>query len=190
MNLKIVEEQPEALEEYGTVSIAFEVQTVLRIVLVGESGLGGITLIEEKVAAPYVKDYDCEEGPVRWRARWDLSNWGILSAFVGRERVGGAVVAFDTEEVDFLEGRNGLAGLWDIRVIPRLRGCGVGTRLFQRALEWARERSCVTMKVETQNINVPACRFYASQGCHLGMIHRFAYRDYPDEVELVWYKQL
>ena len=190
MDLTIVEEKPEALEEYGTVPIAFEVQRVLRIVLVGESGLGGINLTEEKVGTPYVKDYDCEEEPVRWRARWDLSSWGIFSAFAGQERVGGAVVAFNTEGVDFLEGRNDLAGLWDIRVIPRLRGGGVGTRLFQRALEWARERSCVTMKVETQNVNVPACRFYASQGCHLGMIHRFAYRDYPDEVELIWYKQL
>ena len=46
------------------------------------------------------------------------------------------------------------------------------------------------MKVETQNVNVPACRFYARQGCVLGAINRFAYPDLPDEVQLLWYKTL
>jgi hypothetical protein len=51
-------------------------------------------------------------------------------------------------------------------------------------------RECRQLKVETQNINVPACRFYARQGCVLGVIDRFAYPTLPDEVQLLWYKDL
>jgi len=46
------------------------------------------------------------------------------------------------------------------------------------------------MKAETQNINVPACRFYAKHGFTLGVVNRFAYQEFPDEVELVWYRKL
>jgi len=44
--------------------------------------------------------------------------------------------------------------------------------------------------VETQNVNVPACRFYARMGCVLGGIHRFAYPELPGEARLLWYKAL
>ena len=36
----------------------------------------------------------------------------------------------------------------------------------------------------------PACRFYAKQGCELAAIHRFAYPELPNEVQLLWYKDL
>jgi hypothetical protein len=46
------------------------------------------------------------------------------------------------------------------------------------------------LKAETQNINVPACRFYARLGCTLRTIDRFAYANLPDEVQLLWSKDL
>jgi hypothetical protein len=49
---------------------------------------------------------------------------------------------------------------------------------------------CRKLKVETQNINVPACRFYASQGCVLAAVNRMAYREPQDEIQLLWYKDL
>ena len=60
----------------------------------------------------------------------------------------------------------------------------------RRKQPWVVARGCRWLKVETQNINVPACRFYAKQGCVLGAIHRFAYPDYPNEAQLLWYKDL
>ena len=33
-----------------------------------------------------------------------------------------------------------------------------------------------TAQIETQNVNVGACRFYAAMGCQLGAVSRFAYR--------------
>jgi hypothetical protein len=50
------------------------------------------------------------------------------------------------------------------------------------------------MKIETQNINVDACRFYARMGCELGAIHRRAYitalAELAKEAMLLWYFDL
>jgi GNAT superfamily N-acetyltransferase len=89
-----------------------------------------------------------------------------------------------------LEGRDDIALLWDIRVAPTARRRGVGAALFRAAEAWARARGAAWLKVETQNVNAPACRFYVRQGCTLGAVHRFAYPALPDEVQLLWYKRL
>lgn len=87
-------------------------------------------------------------------------------------------------------GRDDVAVLWDIRVLPRERGGGVGSALFRAAGGWARTRGCRRLTIETQNINVPACRFYQKMGCTLGAIDRFAYPGQPAEVQLLWWKAL
>lgn len=189
--MKIVEEPLSSLVEYGAVPIAFEVRTRLRSVPAG-NGLGGIRLVEEPVDPPYVKDYDStsEEEPARWPARWlgrwDTSAWGLLAAYEGSRRVGGAVLARRTANVHMLEGRDDLAVLWDFRVHPDRRGTGVGHRLFEASVDWARRHGCVEMKIETQDVNVPACRFYARQGCRLSAIVSHAYAELPDETQLIW----
>lgn len=191
MKVEIREETVDALVAYSQIPIAFQVITRFRVEIL-ENGLGGFGLTEEPVDVPYIKDYDeeHEEKPTRWAKRWDISNWGILSAFEGAIRIGGAVVAFDTPGVHFLEGRKDIAALWDIRLRPESRGCGVGAMLFKRAVGWSQRKGCHLFKVETQNINVPACRFYAKQGCELGAINRYAYPDLPDEVQLIWYRHI
>jgi ribosomal protein S18 acetylase RimI-like enzyme len=88
------------------------------------------------------------------------------------------------------EERADLAVLWDIRVSPTLRGRGVGTALVEAAASRAAARACRQLKVETQNVNVPACRFYRRNGFVLGAIHRFAYPSLPQEVQLLWYRAL
>ncbi len=190
VDLRVIEECPETLSEYGRVPIAFEVRSRLRIEPV-HGGLGGLSLVEEEVD-PYVKDYDAieGEGPASWPERFDLSRWGILSAVEGERRVGGAVVAWDTSGVDRLRARDDLAVLWDLRVHPDYRERGVGTVLFDHAVSWARARGCGWLEVETQNINVPACRFYARRGCKLGALDAHAYKGMPDEVQLLWWMNL
>lgn len=191
MEIKIVEETPEVLPDYEKVSIAFSVKTFFRVELI-ENGLGGVKLFEEKIEKPFVKDYDAniEDRPLQWSKRFDLSNWRFLSAFVDGERVGAAAVAWNTPEIFMLEGREDLACLWDLRVAPDYRGKGIGHQLFTSAVNWAKEKKCRLFKVETQNINVPACRFYVSQGCHLGAFGLHAYPDELNEIQLVWYRNL
>ena len=187
----IVEQSVEDLTDYSSVPISFEVRAILDVQVI-DRGLGGFVLSERKNETPYVKDYDAfkGEGPTRWAKRWDISNWGVISAFVNGSRVGGCVVAYDTPGVHKLEGRRDVAALWDLRVHPDHRRSGIGSRLFQAAVAWAKSRNCRLFKVETQNINVPACRLYAKHGCVVGLINRYAYDEFPDEVELVWYKEL
>ena len=191
ISVQVAENPAAVLEEYGNVPIAFRAESRFRVTLI-HGGLGGIALVEEPVAEPYIKDYDAipGEGPSTWARRWDISNWGILCAFDGDERVGGAVVSWKTEGLNTPEGAENLAVLWDLRVHPSYRGQGIGTMLFASALDWTRDRECRRIRVETQNINVPACRFYAGQGCELRTIDRFAYGDSLDEVQLLWYRDL
>lgn len=157
-----------------------------------DGGLGGISLVERALAEPYVKDHDdtADQGPERWPRRFDTSNWELLVAIINGEVTGGAALTFDTPGIEMLEGHRDLAVLWDLRVAPAWRGQGVGTDLFHAAMAWAGPRGCRQLKVETQNVNVPARRFYHGQGCVPGAIHRFAYPALPEEVQLLWYQDL
>ena len=195
MSIEIQEVGVDLLPRYAAISIAFEVASVFRIEVI-DKGLGGFALIEEKVA-PYTKDYDSQDKddsePTGWPERFDVSKWGIFLALDGSRPVGGATVAFDTPGVNMLENRKDLAVLWDIRVHPDERGRGIGSGLFKHVVDWARQKGCRQLKVETQNVNVPACRFYASQGCELGAIHRYGYAGcahVSHEAMLLWYLEL
>jgi len=191
MSAEIREESLTDLADYARVPIAFEAWTVLELSS-RNGGLGGFELLERPLRQKLVKDYDAIPGnhPTAWPGRFDLSSWGLLSATLDGERVGGAAVAFRTPGMVMLEDREDLAVLWDLRITPHARRRGLGAKLFGAASDWAATRGCRWLKIETQNINVPACRFYASQGCVLGSIHRFAYPDLPDEIQLIWYKEL
>lgn len=191
MKPEIREEALTDLAEYARISIAFEVRSVLDL-SVRDDGLGGFQLVERPVSPAFWKDYDAAPGnhPSDWPRRFDLSNWGLLSASLDGRRVGGAAIAFRTQRLTMLEDREDLAVLWNLRIAPPVRRQGVGQALFAEASRWAAARGCRWIKVETQNVNVPACRFYASQGCLLGAIDRFAYPELPDEVQLLWYKDL
>ena len=184
---KIVEQSVADLAVYSSIPISFTVQTTLDVRVI-DQGLGGLVLSERKNETPYVKDYDAIEG--ERPTRWDIANWGMISAFVAGSRVGGCVVAYGTPGVNMLEGRKDIAALWDLRVHPDHRRTGIGSNLLQAAMAWARKRNCGVFKVETQNINVPACRLYAKHGYVLGLINRYAYREFPEEVQLVWYREM
>jgi GNAT superfamily N-acetyltransferase len=191
----IVRELPfEWITAYARIPIRFEVHSMFDIELV-DGGLGGILLHEVPVEPVYIKDYDASEegGPEGWSKQFDTSNWCLLMAFSGEEAVGGAAVAFNTSGVHMLEERRDLAVLWDIRVQPEWRGHGVGKALFKAAEDWARRHACTQLKIETQNINVPACRFYHAVGARLGCIHRYGYAGVPavaHEALLFWYVDL
>jgi ribosomal protein S18 acetylase RimI-like enzyme len=185
VSITVIEESADALADYGRVSIAFDVTRHYRVDC-ARGGLGGLMLVEESVA-PYVKDYDLMSGgPTSWPGRWDVSKWGILAAHDDGMRVGGAIIASRTDELVVTGIPAETAVLWDLRVDPRFRHRGIGSLLFSRARDWCRQTGARRLEVETQNTNVPACRFYARQGCELVAIDRLAYGGEYDEVRLVW----
>jgi len=194
MAVEIIEIKSDRLAEYGKIPTRYKVASVFQIKLI-ENGLGGMTLHEEEVITPYIKDYDSyeEEGPERWLKRFNTHHWAFFLALDGDRPFGGATVAFDTPNVNMLDGRKDLAVLWDIRVHPDSRRQGVGTKLFKQVVEWSKKKGCRHLKIETQNINVPACRFYAKQGCKLGAMDRYGYYGHPKvgyEVMMLWYLEL
>ncbi|HEV7836720.1 MAG TPA: GNAT family N-acetyltransferase, partial [Gemmatimonadaceae bacterium] len=150
-----------------------------------------ITLTERETDRP-TKDYDVfpGEGPASWPKRFKMSGWRFFAARIDGERVGGAAIVARSDAVELLEGRSDLALLWDIRVAPAARRTGVGSALLQGVESWARDQRITTIKVETQDINVPACRFYLRHGYVLRSAIPNAYRDFPDETQLLWYKEI
>jgi GNAT superfamily N-acetyltransferase len=185
--VQIREEGPAGLGEYGAIPSRLLVCSRLRVV----QDEGGIRLEEMPVAPPYVKDYDAVGVPPgEWSARWDVAAWGIFLARVGEEVIGGAVVACRTPGPYDLEDCDDLAALVDLRVAPAWQRHGVGSALFDAAVLWARTQDCRALKIETQDVNVPACRFYAARGCRLGAVQPAAYADLPDETALHWYLPL
>lgn len=189
MAIQMYEETSSALAEYASIPISFCVRSRFCVEWI-DGGLGGIRFSEEAVGPPYLKDYDAFEAPATWVRRFDTSNWGFFLAREDGLPIGGAVVAWRTPGLHLLEGRDDLAVLWDIRVATERRRRGVGRALVDHAASWARQRQCRSLKIETQNTNVPACRFYAACGCRLGGIRPGAYSEFPDEVMLLWYQDL
>ena len=155
-----------------------------------DRGLGGFTLVETPVA-PYTKDFctGADESVARWK-HWDLTNWAFFMAFYGKRPVGGAAVATRTKEVNMLSGRDDLAVLWDIRVDDGYKREGIGQALFDLTVKWSREQGMIQLKIECQNNNVPAVKFYHKQGAVLSAIDEYAYYndlpEYRHEVQFIW----
>jgi GNAT superfamily N-acetyltransferase len=169
-DIEVRREPIEALPEQAAISIAFDVESEL--VLVDDGALQ-----ERPVRPPWRKDYDAlDGGPVAWRGRYDTSSWQLFGAYRQSKRIGGAVA--------FIESTT--ATLWDLRVAPTERRSGAATALFEAVVTWARERGAQGIEVETQNINVPACRFYVRMGCDLKAVERDAYLEQPGETRLTW----
>jgi GNAT superfamily N-acetyltransferase len=170
-----------AIEDYLRVPIAYEVQERL---VVADGCV-------EPVDPSWTKDYDLYGNTPRdYPKQFDVSKWGVLATYEGAEIIGGAILAFRTPEFELLEGRNDLAHVVDIRVAPDYRSAGVGRGLWKAAEDWSRRRGAVEMGVETQDVNVPACRFYQAMGCSLLAWDADAYGPGINEIQLIWGKPI
>ena len=78
----------------------------------------------------------------------------------------------------------------DLAVNPEFRGLGLGRKLLERGIQWARETNHPGVMLETQDDNVPACMLYASCGFVLSGFDRNVYKAInPNarETALYWY---
>jgi GNAT superfamily N-acetyltransferase len=194
LEVSVREIQSEGLSLYDAIPSRLVVRTRFRVEPI-DGGLGGLRLVEEDVPVPYVKDYDsagCR--PHDWPIQFAGARWCFLLATRDEVVVGGAAIAMGASLLPMgIFQRADLAVLWDLRVMPAEQGRGVGTLLFHRAAAWARGSGSRQLGLETQNVNVPACRFYARRDCRLGAIHAYGYAGSPnvaEEAMLLWYREL
>lgn len=78
----------------------------------------------------------------------------------------------------------------DLVVNPEYRGLGIGRKLLERGIQWARENDYPGVMLETQDDNVPACTLYQSCGFVLsGFDHNVYKAINPNtkETALYWY---
>jgi GNAT superfamily N-acetyltransferase len=175
-DMEIRSEPLSELHRHVMVPSAFESTTVFDV----EQTLSGLNLLERRLPAPFRKNYDLLEDPLNWPARFDLSKWILVGVHAGNERLGGAIGALEADRVV----------LWDLRVSAESHRKGIGSTLFRTIESWGRDRGCRELTVETQNVNVAACRFYERQGCVLEQANPGAYPQLPEEIQLIFNKAL
>lgn len=189
--VEIREQPPKFLAQYVRVPMSFEVTSRFEIEVTDE-GRRTLSAHPRPVKPTWIKNYDAmpHAHPSTWPHRFDLTNWGFLSAHIGDDLVGGVAIAHASPGVEMLNGRDDLAVLWDLRVAAKWRRRGVARALLTATDQWALDRGCREIKVETQNINVPACRLYSSHGFSLSSVDEYAYPELPGEIQLGWSKDL
>jgi GNAT superfamily N-acetyltransferase len=74
-----------------------------------------------------------------------------------------------------------VARIEDIIVGRQFRRYGIGSLLLNCASDWARNRGCWAIVLETQNVNYPAIQFYLRNGLEVWSIYQHFYP--PGSVE-------
>jgi ribosomal protein S18 acetylase RimI-like enzyme len=157
------------------------------ILEVERSGTGleiGWRLVERDLPQPFDKGtlYDFDEiAQAEIRARLERPD----DTYQRVAESSGLLVGFLDIE---LQSWNDTAFLWNLMIDLDYRGQGLGRRLWHRALDFARQSDVRAIMIETQNTNVPACRFYARMGCELVGINEVYYTNdgSATEVALFW----
>lgn len=183
--MKIVSGSIENLKDYSAISIAFGARERVDVEALRAGAIKTVPI------EPQWKDYDEieDERPDQLARRFDVARWGIFLAQEGDEDLGGIIVAFP----NLLEGHAhepDTAAIIDIRVTPKWRKKGVGKALWLAAEDWARLNGICQLMVETQDINVAACRFYQRMGSEILSINPEGYDPELNEIQLIWVKRL
>jgi ribosomal protein S18 acetylase RimI-like enzyme len=186
MTVEIRRDESRSLSAYAAISSAYEVRAALQVPRVGVRALPS-----RIVSTAYRKDYDAIPGnhPRDWPTRFAVERAEFIAAYRSGERIGGAVAVVDPSDVAKLGGEAPLALLWDLRVAPAVRGRGVGRALLAAMEARVREIGLPGIVVETQDINVAACRLYAGAGFRITSVDAHAYIELPGETQIIWTKR-
>ncbi|MCL2364679.1 MAG: GNAT family N-acetyltransferase [Defluviitaleaceae bacterium] len=92
-------------------------------------------------------------------------------------------------QIEITKNWNGYALIQNIAVAKNSRKKGVGAQLMNAAIEWAKASGLSGLTLETQDINVSACRFYNKIGFRIGGVDTMLYAnlDTAHEKAIFWY---
>lgn len=85
---------------------------------------------------------------------------------------------------------NNYAQIDDFAVDREVRSAGIGRKLMDEVVKWAKASRLPGLRLETQSNNMAACRFYQRYGFACGGFDRFLYATLEherEEVALYWY---
>ncbi len=162
----------------------FVSDTVLVVERLGSGITSGWRLVERPLDTPFDKGtaYDFDSGEQRLtRGRFERRD-GLHRVVECNGRIMGVLDATPQEW-------NDTVWVWNIMLDHSIRRRGVGRKLFAQAVAWARGLGYRALVFETQTNNVPACKFYAAQGCELDGLRMTLYHNDDmarGEVAIFW----
>ncbi len=141
---------------------------------------GEWTWTEELVETPYEKQYPDDE--LDYSEYIGNPDKIIFMAYVDNQCLGQIRLRRNWNKYCYIE---------DIAVGRVYRGMGLGRKLINIAIQWAKDSRMPGLMLETQDINLAACRFYYRCGFVLGAVDTMLYRNCIncDEKALFWYMQ-
>ncbi len=142
---------------------------------------GEWTFAEELFETPYEKQYPDDE--LDYSEYLGNPDKIIFMAYVDNQCMGLIRLRRNWNKYCYIE---------DIAVWREYRGMGLGRNLINAAIQWAKEGGMPGLMLETQDINLVACRFYHKCGFALGGVDTMLYGNCPikGEKALFWYKLL
>lgn len=177
MNICIQEVNDKNSSDINKFTSSFIVDSILKIKCENNS----FSYTVEKVPS-YEKIYfDDDEEFTNPKDYINSKNKIIYLAYKNGQVVGQIVLRKNWNNYAFIE---------DVRVDANCRGEGLGIRLVECAKEWAKARNLAGISLETQNINVRACKFYESCGFMIGGIDNSVYKGIDSEnheIAMYWY---
>lgn len=135
------------------------------------------TYMEELFSKPYFKQYENEDIDTTYAL--DTSK-AVFLYYVDDLCIG---------QIRLCSNWNGYALVEDIGVSKDWRQKGIGTELLEKAVEWAKQNNHIGLMLETQDVNISACRFYAKNNFIIGGVDSMLYSKYPsaNEKAIFWY---
>ncbi|NLU26769.1 MAG: GNAT family N-acetyltransferase [Hungateiclostridium thermocellum] len=142
---------------------------------------GKWTWTEEFIETPYEKQYPNDE--LDYSEYISNPDKNIFFAYADNQCAG---------QVRLRRNWNKYCCIEDIEVAGKYRRMGLGTKLIDAAVQWAKNGGMPGLMLETQDTNLAACRFYDKYGFILGGVDTMLYRNFPnsDEKALFWYLKL
>lgn len=88
------------------------------------------------------------------------------------------------------ENWNGFCYIDSISVAKSARGNGIASSLIEEAQKWALKSNLKGFMLETQDVNLGACRLYIKNDFLLGSVDTMLYQNFKtkEEQALIWYK--